>query len=301
MPKAQSNGIDIEYEEFGQGTPLVLIMGLGAQLVHWPDDFCQQLASRGFRVVRFDNRDSGLSSKIQGRAGNPRLLIARALAGMPIDAIYTLNDMADDVAGLLDALGIDSAHVAGVSMGGMIAQTLAILHPHRVRSLTSIMSTPGGRRYMLAKPRALRALFRPVRPVREHVVENAVHVFRTIAGRRYPPDDTLVRATAGSAFDRGFFPAGFVRHTAAVLASGSRAGALRFVRVPSLVLHGSDDPLIFPSAARATARAIPGARLHIIDGWGHNLPRAIWPTVIEEIVQIAQRGDQRASTRSART
>lgn len=297
MPTVRSNGIDIAYEELGTGHPLVLIMGLGAQLVHWHDDLCAELAAFGFRVLRFDNRDCGLSSKIEGSVGDIRRLIVRSVLGRPMHVPYTLSDMADDVAGMLDGLGIESAHVAGVSLGGMIAQTFAIQHPHRVRSLVSMMSTTGARRFMVAKPKALKLLFARVPPRREVVVEHAVDVFRTFSGPGFPFDAALVRDAAGRAFDRCFCPAGFKRQLAAIFASGDRTGALRFVRAPSLVLHGSHDPVILPAAGRATARAIPGATLRIVDGMGHSLPRGAWPLIARAIAENASIGEERLRRR----
>lgn len=277
-------------ESLRSGEPLVLIMGIGAQLIYWPDDFCAALAERGFSVIRFDNRDVGLSTKLEGRRAPPlQTMISRMAAGLPVAAPYTLLDMADDVAGLLDHLGIDRAHVVGASMGGMIAQTFAIAHPHRVRSLTSIMSHPGGRRHMLASPRAIRALLMPAPRDRDEAMARAETFYRVVGGRGFPLDIETVRERAGRAYDRCFYPAGFLRQLAAILASGSRREALAFVRVPAAVIHGADDPLILPRGGRATAEALPDARLVVVEGMGHDLPRGAWPQILDAIEGAARR------------
>lgn len=288
MARAKANGIEIEYEIIGDGTPLLLIMGVGAQLIFWPDEFCKRLADRGFRVIRFDNRDAGLSTKLHGkRVPNIGTMIVRALLGLPIDAPYTLLDMADDSAALLDALDIERAHVVGASMGGMIAQTLAITHPHRLLSLSSIMSHTGETHLAIASPRALRRLFAPSPRNREEAMENAVLFYRAVGSTAFSRNEQAVRERAARAYERSFCPAGFLRQTAAILASGSRKGALRFVRVPSLVLHGTIDPLIRPAGGRATAKAIPGAKLQMIEGMGHDLPEGVWPILIDAIAKHA--------------
>jgi pimeloyl-ACP methyl ester carboxylesterase len=290
MAFARANGIELAYEEEGSGEPMVLIMGIGAQLVFWPDDFVSGLAERGFRVVRFDNRDVGQSTKLSAlRAPNLRRAMMRSLLGLPVEAPYTLSDMADDTAGLMDALGIDAAHVVGVSLGGMIAQTLAITHPHRVRSLTSIMSTPGGRRNMLSHPRALAALLGKPPRTAEEAEAHLVAISRVIGSRAFPLDETELRRKARLSFGRGGDPRGFARQFAAMLATGDRRGALRFLRRPAAVIHGSVDPLILPHAGRATARAIPEARLRIVEGMGHDLPRGAWPIFFEEISAVTGR------------
>lgn len=286
MPRATCNGVELEYEVVGDGEPMVLIMGIGAQLVMWPDELVDQLAGRGYRVVRFDHRDVGLSQKLD-HLGKPdvRRSIVRGLLGLPVDAPYTLSDMADDVAGLMDHLGIDSAHVVGASMGGMIAQTMAIVQPSRLRSLTSIMSAPGDRFTGIGTPRAIRALLgKPPRSAEESVA--AARAFYAVCGSRgYPLDEEGLSLRARRAFERGFHPPGFARHMAAILATGDRSAALRFVRAPSLVLHGTDDPLIRPVAGRRTARCIPNARLKMIPGMGHDLPRGAWPVIVDAIAQ----------------
>lgn len=290
MPKVRANGIDIHYERMGQGEPIVLIMGLGAQLVLWDPKFCQQLVERGFSVIRFDNRDVGLSSKIDhDRIPNVRRAIVRGFLGLPVDAPYTLLDMADDTRGLLDALGIERAHLMGVSMGGMIAQTTAILHPHRVASLTSVMSSPGDRLSGTGKPGAIRALLRPPPRSREEAIERHVQLFRVIGSRGLGTDEDRIRERAALAYDRCFYPRGVARHIAAIMASGSRTEALRFVRAPTLVVHGTRDPLIPPAGGRRTARAIPNAELMMVEGMGHDLPPDAWPRIADRVARLARR------------
>jgi len=289
VPRADVHGIELEYEVFGEGEPLLLIMGLGAQMILWPDDFVQSLVRRGFRVIRFDNRDTGLSSKIPIRVGDPRKLMARRVLGLPVPAPYTLREMAGDALGLLDHLGVERVHVVGASMGGMIAQTMAIEHPTRVRSLVSIMSSTGARRHLVSKPSALGALLRERPRDREQAVANAVEFFRSCGGTTHPPDADWVRETAGRAFDRAFNPAGFVRQFAAILASGSRREALRSVRAPTTVIHGTVDPLILPHAGQATAAAIAGARFVPVSGMGHDLPSTTWPLIGDELERVRDR------------
>jgi len=247
VPRARANGIELEYELFGSegGRPLVLIMGLGAQMILWDEEFCAALAARGHRVIRFDNRDVGLSTKIDGwRALDLAAAMAAAALGRPVAAPYTLSDMAADAAGLLDALGIAAAHVVGASLGGMIAQTLAIERPACVLSLTSIMSTTGDRELPRARPEAVAALLEPPPRDRDGAMARAAKVFRTIGSPGFPFDEARVRERAGRSYDRCFHPAGVARQMLAILAAGSRAPALRQVRVPTLVIHGTEDPLV---------------------------------------------------------
>jgi len=290
VAKIRANGIELEYESIGEGEPLILIMGIGAQMIVWPDELCRMYADRGYRVIRFDNRDVGLSEKIDGaRPGDIRRMMARSLLGLPVDAVYTLSDMADDVAGLMDALDIDRAHIVGASMGGMIAQTLAITHTARVRTLTSIMSTAGRRRHSFGKLSAIRTLAGPAPRSREEAIANAETFYNVCGSPGFPTDWERVRDTAGRAYDRCFYPRGFVRQMAAILATGSRYHALKFVRAPTTVIHGTHDPLIRPAAGRATARAIPGARLRMIEGMGHDLPEAVWPVLVDEVDRLRAR------------
>ncbi len=263
---------------------MVLIMGLATQKIGWHEDLCNMLADRGLRVIRFDNRDVGLSSKLDHLGTPPlRMLVVRGMMRMPAPPPYTLDDMAGDVVGLLDALGVDSAHMVGASMGGMIAQLLAIGHPDRVRSLTSIMSHPGDFLSKLARPKALRALITPVPREREAAVNHLVEVMRTLAGPGYPFDEARIRDYIERARARSFHPRGFLRQVAAIMAAPSRISALRSVTTPALVLHGRDDPLVPAVGGRATARAIPGARLRLFPGMGHDLPEPLWPTFADAI------------------
>jgi pimeloyl-ACP methyl ester carboxylesterase len=293
MPRARANGIELEYDTFGDaGDPaLLLVMGLGAQMILWREDFCEALAARGHRVIRFDNRDVGLSTRF-AHAGAPDLVatMTAALRGEAIDAPYRLSDMAADAAGLLDALEIEAAHVVGTSMGGMIAQTLAIEHPARVRTLTSIMSTTGERTLPPAKPEAMAVLMTPAPTEREAAIEHGVRVYSTIGSPGYPPDEAELRALLARAFDRGVDPEGVARQLVAILASGSRRDALGSVRAPALVIHGLADPLVPVEGGRDTAACIPGAELMEIEGMGHDLPRALWPTFVDAIAKHTARG-----------
>jgi pimeloyl-ACP methyl ester carboxylesterase len=292
MPRAHANRIEIEYESIGdpEDPPLLLVMGLGAQMILWPDEFCEALADRGHHVVRFDNRDAGLSTRLDP-AGLPDVMgaLGAVAQGRPVDAPYRLSDMAADAAGLLDALDLPSAHVVGASMGGMIAQTLAIEHPARVRTLTSIMSTTGDPSLPQAKPEAMAVLLTPPPTERAAAIEHGVHLWRTIGSPGFAFDEAEVRAMAARTFDRGPSPAGTARQLVAILASGSRRDALAAVRAPTLVIHGAADPLIPVEAGRATAAAVPGAELLEIEGMGHDLPRALWPTLVDAIAKHAAR------------
>jgi pimeloyl-ACP methyl ester carboxylesterase len=291
MPKVESNGITIEYDSFGRAEdpPLVLIMGLGCQMIYWHEDFCDALAARGFRVVRFDNRDIGLSTKLDHLGMPPVVrLLLRGGVGLRASAPYGLHDMADDTLGLLDALGIERAHVVGVSMGGMIAQLLAIRAPERLLSLCSWSSTTGARWCSTPTPRALRALLSRPTPGRHGRVEHAVRLMQVV-GSGHLVDETWLRDRVALAYDRSSYWAGFVRQFAAVVTARPRTRALAGVRAPTVVLHGSADSLILPAGGRATASAIPGARLEIIEGMGHDVPRALWPRLIAAIADNAAR------------
>jgi pimeloyl-ACP methyl ester carboxylesterase len=286
MPRAAVNGIELEYETFGNraAPPLVLVMGLGAQMILWEEDFCEQLAGAGFFVVRFDNRDIGMSTQLDA-LGIPNVFEAMqaASAGRPVSAPYTLADMADDTVALMTELGIARAHVVGASMGGMIAQTVAIRHPHRLLSLTSIMSTTGDPSLPPATGDAMRVLLTPPPGDRDGNVARGIEAWKVIGSPGYPLDEERMRAIFGRAFDRGYHPAGVARQFAAIIASGDRTAALRAVKVPTLVIHGAVDPLIRVEAAHATAAAIPGATLLVIDGMGHDLPRGTWPQIVDAI------------------
>lgn len=284
MPRAQCNGVELEYEVMGSGEPLLLVMGLGAQLVQWPDGFCERLVERGYMVIRFDNRDIGLSSWLDHLGvPNVRSVVVRGYAGLPVSSAYTLSDMSDDAVALMDALGLDDAHVVGASMGGMIAQTMAIERPSRVRSLVSIMSSPGNRRYSIAKPHALKALLEPPAKGREAQIESMVEKFRVFNGAKLPFNEAVAREIMTRAYDRGFHPAGFARQLNAIIASGARREQLRAVRCPTTVIHGTDDALVPPGGGAATARAIPNARLQWVDGMGHSLPVVCWGIIVDAI------------------
>ena len=284
-------GLDIAYERFGErtGPPVLLVMGVAAQMLNWPDDFCAELAARGLQVIRFDNRDAGLSSHLS-EAPVPDL--PAALAGDTSTAAYTLSDMAADAVGLLDALGIDSAHIVGASMGGMIAQTIALEHPDRVRSLTSMLSTTGDPSVGQADPEALKAVFSgPPAVTREEVIEQAVRAFRIVGSPDFPMDEAAVRDVAGRAYDRAYDPLGAARQGIAVIASGDRTARLRSLEVPTLVMHGAADRMCNLSGGQATAQAIPGAELVVFDGMGHTSPRALWPEMIARIVALVGRAE----------
>jgi len=280
-------GVELVYESIGDGSEptLLLVMGLGMQLITWDREFCERLAERGFHVIRFDNRDSGRSTQIDAPVPN----VTRAMAGLPIRVPYLLDDMADDSFGLLDTLGIERAHVVGVSMGGMIAQTMAIRRPERVLSLGSMLSTTGDRRVGTPKLRVWSVLMRRAPQRRDAYIDYFVAVFRMIGSRGYPVDEAQIREQAGATYDRGHHPAGTARQLAAILASGSRTRALRQLDVPTVVIHGRDDPLVPFRAGVATARAIPGAELMAFPGMGHDLPRQLWPRFTDALVRNAQR------------
>lgn len=279
MAKARVGGIELEYEVTGEGEPLVLIMGFAAQHVLWPDELVTRLAADGFKVVRFDNRDVGGSTKLD-HLGTPDIkkALGRAMLGMPVSAPYSIADMAGDVRGLLDHLDIPSAHVLGASMGGMIGQSLAIHHPTRVKTLTSLMSSPGGRRHTIGHPRALGTLLKPPAKSRDEHATRMVELFRTIGGSGFPFDEPRLRALGELCWDRGLSPRGAARQFAAILADGkSRHAPLSKLRIPTLVVHGTEDPLIPMRAGVATARLIPGARFLPITGMGHDFPSAAMP------------------------
>jgi pimeloyl-ACP methyl ester carboxylesterase len=275
--------LDIEYDVFGAdlSPPLLLVMGLGYQMIEWEEGLCTRLADRGFRVIRYDNRDVGLSTKLDA-PGVPDIL---AVALGTAEPAYTLDEMADDGVALLDGLGIAAAHVVGVSMGGMIAQLIAIRHPDRVLSLTSIMSTVGGPAVVQAEQAVLENLLTPIGPTRDERIERSLATRRLINGAGIPFDDERSRRQATLAVDRCFHPEGMLRQLAAILAAPDRAPALRKLEMPSLVIHGEADPLVPPENGRQTAAALRGARLMMIPGMGHNLPERLWPDVVDAIVE----------------
>jgi pimeloyl-ACP methyl ester carboxylesterase len=280
--------IDLAYERTGDpaAPPVLLIQGMGAQLTAWPDGFCAELVARGLAPIRFDNRDAGASTHLHD-AGEPDF--ARALRGDLAGVAYTLSDLAADAVGLLDALGIERAHVVGASMGGGVAQTIAIEHPRRVRSLVSMMFTTGDPAVGQPHPEAAR-VFAGGRPTtRDEVIARAVLAAQVLGSPGYPPDLDEVAARAGRAFDRAYDPVGLIRQAVAVIASGDRTARLRALAVPALVIHGAADPLVDVSGGRATAAAIPGAELVVIEGMGHDLPRALWPELAARIARTAAR------------
>jgi pimeloyl-ACP methyl ester carboxylesterase len=282
-------GIELCYERFGDpdDPPMLLVMGLSTQMIAWHDDFCGQLAERGFHVTRFDNRDVGRSTHMDFRPPTTRQLITRRFS----DRQYHLSDMADDAAGLLRNLDLAPAHVVGASMGGMIAQTLAGMHPELVRSLTSIMSTTGSRRSGRPAPSVYKYLLRPPPRDREAYIERSAEIFGVVGSPGFEQDLDYVRDRAGRSYDRGHSLAGGGRQLGAILASGDRTRRLREIRVPTLVLHGTRDRLVNVSGGRATARAIPGAKLRLIEGMGHDLPRGAWPQLIDAIAAHAHAVD----------
>ncbi|HEX3609246.1 MAG TPA: alpha/beta hydrolase [Solirubrobacterales bacterium] len=290
---APVNGIEIAYQEVGDpaGEPLMLVMGLGTQMLGWDERLCVRLAGRGFRVVRFDNRDIGRSTMLDA-AGVPSRL--DLFLGRREGAAYLLSDMAADTVGLMDHLRIESAHVAGVSMGGMIGQTLAIEHGERVRSLVSIMSSTGSRRVGTPSLKAFGLMLAEAPRDRDGYVERILKTFEVIGSPAYPTDREGLRQVAGEMYDRSHNPRGILRQMHAITASGNRTPALRKLKLPVSVIHGTRDPLIRPSGGRATARAIPGARLRIVEGMGHDLPRDLWPIFADEIADTASRAGGRA-------
>lgn len=287
MPRVRVGEVELCYESMGEGTPLLLIMGIGVQLVFWPEELCRALVERGFRVIRLDNRDVGQSSRMD-HLGVPdvRRELLRWGLGLPVRAPYRLDAMADDAAGLLAALGVERAHVVGASMGGMIAQLLAIRHPTRVASLTSIMSHPGDRWSGLPRPHALRALLRPPPRTREATQDSWVGFFRVVGSPGFPFDEAGIRERAGLHFDRGASPRGVARQFTAILAAGDRRPALRELELPALVVHGTADPLVRLRGGERTAKALRRAELLRIPGMGHDLPRGMWPQLIEALERV---------------
>ncbi|WP_421997538.1 alpha/beta fold hydrolase [Reyranella sp.] len=287
MARVKANGIEIEYETAGdKGNPaLLLVMGLGAQLTIWPDSLVEGLAAKGFHVIRFDNRDTGLSTDF-GAAGLPDIpaAIGKVMKGEPVPAPYRLPDMAADAVGLLDALGIESAHVVGASMGGMIAQIVAATYPARTRSLVSIYSTSGRPGLPTGKPEALAMLTaQPEGPSREQRVTHGMKLRRVIAGSGYPIPEAELRAFVEKNVDRRWYPEGGARQYLAIIASGDRVELLKTIKVPTLVLHGEEDPLLPVECGRDVARLVPGAEIETIAGWGHDFPPALVPRLVDRI------------------
>jgi pimeloyl-ACP methyl ester carboxylesterase len=280
--------IDLCYETFGDPADpaMLLIMGLGTQMLGWQEEFCEQLAARGFFVVRYDNRDIGRST-VFGEAPVPT--IAQIVRRDKRAASYTLAEMAADGVGLLDHLGIERAHVVGASMGGMIAQTIAARRPERVLSLASIMSSTGSRWRGQPALRTYRRFLKPIPASRDGYVKQVAALFDWIGSPGFDNDAPALRELLGRMYDRGFDAGSSARQLAAILASGDRTSELRHITAPTVVIHGSADKLVSPSGGRATARAIPGARLVMIEGMGHDLPRGAWPQILDAIVENAGR------------
>lgn len=290
MPKINVNNIQIEYDTFGDPSlkPILLIMGLGSQMIFWDEKFCEQLVSRGFYVIRFDNRDVGLSTKFE-ECGIPnfRWLLIKRRFGIKAKTPYSLEDMADDAVGLLDALNIDKAHICGASMGAYIAQIVAFRHPSRILSLTSIMGSTGNPKLPKAKPEAMKLLFGKMPTEREECIEAMVKSLRVLNGSKFPFDEERVRKLSEASYDRCFYPQGMMRQLSAILTNGNRKPKLKTINVPTLVIHGSDDPLIPVEGGKDTAEAIPNARFLLIDGMGHNIPPEVIPKIVEEITSLA--------------
>jgi pimeloyl-ACP methyl ester carboxylesterase len=292
MPQVTANGLSIEFDERGDpDAPVVLlVMGLGAQMVLWPAGFCDLLAERGFRAIRFDNRDIGLSEKLD-REPVPDIqqVVQGLISGKPVEVPYLLGDMAADTVGLMDALDVSSAHVVGASMGGMIAQIVAAHYPDRVRTLTSIMSTSGRMDLPQGKPEAMQALLTmPPGNDKASVAEHSVRLAKIIGSPDYPVSDEALRQFAEMLYDRSYYPAGPARQYAAVLASGSRDAMLPDISAPTLVIHGDADPLLPVEHGQDTAQLVPGARLEVIEGMGHNLPPQLYEKFADMIASHAK-------------
>ncbi|MHA2035805.1 MAG: alpha/beta fold hydrolase [Promethearchaeota archaeon] len=286
MPKAKVNNIEIEYDTFGDRSskPLLLVMGLGGQMIAWVDEMCEDLANRGLFVIRFDNRDVGLSSKFDD-AGLPNLpeIDAAVARGETPEVPYTLEDMADDAIGVLDDLNIDKAHICGASMGGMIAQVIAYRHPSRVLSLTSIMSTTGNPDLTKPTPELLQELFKPIATDREGYLNESAQRGRLTYGT-FPYDEERARDLAAKAYDRCFYPVGIMRQAAAISANGNRKPKLASITVPTLIVHGKEDPLVPVDGGIDTANAILGAELLLLDSMGHSLPPEVAPQILDALV-----------------
>ena len=283
-------GIRLCYDTFGDeaAAPLVLIMGLGGQMIAWDDGFCAQLAARGYRVIRFDNRDIGLSTHLDD-AGMPHLgsVMMATMQGRAVPAPYLLRDMASDTLGLLDHLGISRAHVVGASMGGAIAQMLAIEHPARLRSLTAIMASSGAPGLPQPTPAAMAVLMRPPAANEAAYIESHARTWKVLRAGRFPEDEALDRGRAERSWARGLYPAGVARQMVSIIASGSRKAALVGVTVPTLVIHGNADPLIPLACGVDIADSVPGAKLVVIKGMGHAMPISMWPQILDAIAAHA--------------
>jgi pimeloyl-ACP methyl ester carboxylesterase len=294
MPRLKSNGLELEYDTFGDrgARPLLLVMGLGTQMIAWDQEFCEQLAARGHHVIRFDNRDIGLSSKLD--AFSPPDLLEMQMkmaAGESVEVPYYLSDMADDAVGVLDALEIEEAHIVGASMGGMIVQCMALQARDRVRTMTSIMSTTGRPGLPPAKPEAMERLLIPPPTEREAMVEHGLASQRVLGSPGFPMDEERVRERIRVAFDRSFYPAGSARQVAAIGASSPRHEALQAIDLPSLVIHGVADPLVPVECGLDTHACIPNSELMLIEGMGHDLPKEAWAQIIDGISKLTGRNE----------
>ena len=289
MPKAKANNIEIEYDTFGDPSSkaLLLVSGLSSQMINWEEEFCAKFVDKGFYVIRFDNRDVGLSTKFEEAgvfdANDIMKAINLQMRGKEVPAPYKLEDMADDAIGLLDALNIDKVHICGASMGGMIVQEIAIKYPSRILSLTSIMSTTGRGDLPQPKPEAMKILLTPFPEERDAFIEHFVKIARVIHGSGFQFDEEGVRERGAKSYDRSFYPQGAARQLVGIIASGSRKAKLASVSVPTLVIHGGDDPLVPLEGGKDTAESIPGAELLIIEGMGHELPLEAWPQIVDAI------------------
>jgi len=290
MPITAANGIKIEYETFGDkpDPALLLTIGLGCQLIYWDELLCRKLSESGLFVIRYDNRDTGLSTRFED-AGEPDMAaIMGALAqGLPADIAYTINDMADDAAGLLDALGIEKAHICGMSMGAIISQVVAIRHPAKTASLIPIYGSTGEPGLPGPDPDAMNVFIEPVPTERGACIERLVRDFKILSGPGFPFDESWHRDLAARAYDRGFYPEGISRNMAAVMTAGSRKPALSSVAAPTLVIHGADDPIVPVAGGRDIAETVPGAEFLVIDGMGHDLPHGgAWIQIIDRIISF---------------
>lgn len=305
MPRALLGQIELEYDTIGSPSDptILLVMGLGAQLIHWHEGFCRMLANGGFHVVRFDNRDAGLSTKLDGVEVDSLALVAAALEGQEVsDAPYDLSDMADDAFGVLDALGIEQAHVVGASLGGMIAQTMAIERPDRLTSLTSIMSATGTREVIDIPDESLALLLTPAPTERDQYLDYSAQYVIWCSKKYF--DCRLAREHAAVAYDRCHYPAGSGRQMAAMLASGDREPALAELTIPTLVIHGRDDRLLLPTSGMRSAEVIPGSNFLLLSDMGHDLPEELWPVVADSIlshVRNSSLGGDYGSERSTST
>ena len=290
MPKVKVNNIEIEYETYGNPSdkPLLLVMGLGAQMISWDEEFIQFLLDRGFYVIRFDNRDVGLSTKCE-EAGEPHVMeaIMAIQRGETIEAPYSLEDMADDAIGVLDTLNIEKAHICGASMGGMIVQIIAFRHPNRVLSLISIMSSTGNPELPQPTPEAMQALLTPAPTERSEYIEYSLKIGKLLYGSGFPFDEEKRRKLAERGYDRCFYPPGFGRQLLAILANGDRRSKISSIKVPTLVIHGGDDPLVPLEGGKDTAKSISGSKLIIIEGMGHSLPPETWGQISDAIAKNA--------------